>query len=267
MADSSGLSNAMTEQGTTTKHGAWRLQVLDSVDSTNNWLSRQYDAGLVGPGHAVRAISQSAGKGRHGNQWQSSADGLYLSMLVRDEEEFGTRWALVTGLAVREAIVRLAPTLADQLHLKWPNDVMLGEAKLSGILIERAGEGSPWDLVIGVGVNLNQPDGFSGAGSVSDKVSGLTADRLAIEVLAQIENLRGVLHRGGAMGLRQAWLQHAWHRGGQVSCHVDGQRLEGRFEDLDLDGAMILALPTGEERRITGGEVHFPTNAPSLETA
>ncbi|MEM6902766.1 MAG: hypothetical protein AAF556_05975, partial [Pseudomonadota bacterium] len=103
-----------------TKHGAWRLAVLERVDSTNSWLVQQYDAGKATAGDAVRAIEQSAGKGRQGKQWLSSENALYLSLLVRDEEAFGTRWALVIGLAVREAIINAMPTLDGQLRLKWP---------------------------------------------------------------------------------------------------------------------------------------------------
>ncbi|MEM6902814.1 MAG: biotin--[acetyl-CoA-carboxylase] ligase, partial [Pseudomonadota bacterium] len=159
-----------------------------------------------------------------------------------------------------------------QLRLKWPNDLMLGEQKLCGILIERAGEADPWHLVIGIGTNLNRPQTMPDAASLADYGADcrtdLNADQLAREILNQVERLRSVFHRGGAMALRQAWLQHAWHRGGHVSCHVDGKRLEGIFDDLDLDGALILSLPDGTERKITGGEVHFLSlSSLGLETA
>lgn len=100
-------------------------------------------------GTAVVAESQSAGIGRHGHTWHSEPDGgLYLSIVLRLPEP-GPSVTMALGLAVQRAVNDLTGVATD---LRWPNDVMLSERKLAGILVQAA-EGA---LIAGIGLNINQ---------------------------------------------------------------------------------------------------------------
>lgn len=238
----------------------WRISRLDLTDSTNQQLLEAAEKGSAKPGDVLIADQQSAGRGRQGRQWLSPVGGLYFSALIEDREGWGPIWALVVGLAAHQAIGNLLGREAHELKLKWPNDLMLTDRKLGGILIERAGERQPWWLVMGIGINVHvseqrEPD----IAYLQDIAPDVTADILAERLLEAISALRKVFAQGGKAMIRKAWLDYAWRLGGPVSCHVDGGKLHGTFRDLDGDGALLLELADGTTRKISGGVVHFGT--------
>src|SRR5690349_19647555 len=118
----------------------WRLRELAAVDSTNLF------AANLPAWHAVRADTQTAGRGRFQRQWVSDAGGLWLSAVVPVETN-SPAWRmlpLATGVAVCDA---LRANGANQLRLRWPNDVLVGNRKLAGLLIDQF---RPAAAVVGV---------------------------------------------------------------------------------------------------------------------
>ncbi|MFN2260234.1 MAG: biotin--[acetyl-CoA-carboxylase] ligase, partial [Parasphingopyxis sp.] len=123
---------------------------IAETGSTNDDLKELAREGAA-EGLWLRAERQTRGKGRRGRSWDSPAGNLYASTLVRlrDGDPAAASLALVAGVALWDA---LAGALGDAqgLQLKWPNDLLLGGAKLAGILLEREGEA----VIVGCGVNL-----------------------------------------------------------------------------------------------------------------
>ena len=153
-----------------------RMIQLAETDSTNTWL-KQHRAELS-HGTAVTALRQTAGRGRMGNEWLDDEGMLPLSVLLRDppQPQFIT---LAVSLAVCSAI---EPLIGERLGIKWPNDIILREHKLCGILCESAANGDGIDIICGVGVNISQSadffcrSGIPHGGSLSS-VLGVSADR------------------------------------------------------------------------------------------
>lgn len=135
-----------------------RLQLFEVLDSTNRYLMERA-GGEAESGTVCLAEMQRAGRGRRGRRWVSPfGANLYLSALWR----FGAGpqavqgLSLAVGVAVAEALRDLG--VAEAL-LKWPNDLLVGDAKLAGVLIEMAGEaGGPCHVVAGIGVNVRMPE-------------------------------------------------------------------------------------------------------------
>ena len=127
----------------------------DTVGSTNAEALALARAGERGP-LWITARAQSAGRGRRGRTWVSEPGNLYASLLLTDPAppERAAQLAFVAALAVHDAIAATAPALASELAFKWPNDVLLGGAKLAGILIEA--EGAPLVVAIGIGVKIGR---------------------------------------------------------------------------------------------------------------
>lgn len=150
-----------------------KLTVVDVTGSTNDDL---LEAGKQGAPHGtgLAARAQTAGRGRRGHKWDSTAGNLLLSIVLRprvDPAEY-SGLAAVSGLAVLEALE--AQGLANEIGLKWPNDIVARGHKLGGILVEAArdNEGRPF-AVCGIGVNVNftpqeVPDGGLAAIGLSD---------------------------------------------------------------------------------------------------
>lgn len=150
-----------------------RLTVVDVTGSTNDDL---LEAGKQGAPHGtgLAARAQTAGRGRRGHKWDSTAGNLLLSIVLRpsvDPAKY-SGLAAVSGLAVLEALKKQG--LANEISLKWPNDLVARGRKLGGILVEAArdNEGKPF-AVCGIGVNMNYtpqevPDGGLAAIGLSD---------------------------------------------------------------------------------------------------
>ena len=132
-----------------------RLTVVDVTGSTNDDL---LEAGKLGAPHGtgLAARAQTAGRGRRGHKWDSTAGNLLLSIVLRPcvNPAKYSGLAAVSGLAVLEALERQG--LANEINLKWPNDLVARGRKLGGILVEAArdNEGKPF-AVCGIGVNVN----------------------------------------------------------------------------------------------------------------
>ena len=128
------------------------ITTFAEIDSTNEYLKREADE--LSEGSVVRALHQTAGKGRLGRKWEDDKDSLMFSLLLKENLDPSrvSLLPLLTGVVLYE-------TLEDykiSTKLKWPNDVILNDKKCCGILLEGISEGSKLKaLVLGVGLNLN----------------------------------------------------------------------------------------------------------------
>ena len=148
------------------------VYVYGRVDSTNAVARALADDGAP-EGTIVIAREQTAGRGRAGRSWYSpTGRGLYLSMVFRPEAlENPTLLPILAGLGLAVRLEAAYPRLAPRL--KWPNDIIIGDAKVAGILCEAAWEGaSPRYVVVGVGVNV-KPLGSSAPPDLADKAVSL----------------------------------------------------------------------------------------------
>lgn len=131
------------------------IEVLDEVASTND-AARERAAAGAGHGYAVRACRQTAGRGQRGHGWISPEGGLYLSIVLRS----GVPQHLMSGLSAACGIgaARALEALGAQgVRIKWPNDLVVGSAKLGGILVEAGWAAGGVYAVCGIGVNLEVP--------------------------------------------------------------------------------------------------------------
>jgi BirA family biotin operon repressor/biotin-[acetyl-CoA-carboxylase] ligase len=206
--------------------------------------------GGVGEGDWLVAERQTAGRGRQGRAWQSPPGNLYASGLVevREGDPPASSLALVTGLAVIDALG------ISSLLLKWPNDVLSGNAKLAGILLERQGD----QVVIGVGINVAHYPDLPGRPAISLAALGVTTTTdaavaaLAVTVAQWVETWR----TAGLTAIRAAWLERAHPIGTPLSAALpDGTSLDGIFDGLTPDCALQLRLADGTTRVIHAGDV------------
>ncbi len=200
----------------------------------------------------LRAERQSAGKGRQGRAWESPAGNLYISTLIRlrPSDPPAATLALVAAVALEEAV----RTFGVSAILKWPNDLLVEGAKLSGILLERTEDA----VVIGLGVNLAHcPEGLDRA-ATSMRVYGPAPDpQIFAETLAESFGRWVARWRGeGLAPVRERWLARAHPTGTALTARLaDGSAVDGLFDGLTRDGALILRLADGTQRVIHAGDV------------
>lgn len=234
------------------------IYIYESIGSTNDQakqLLSEHSAPM-----AVLAEHQTQGKGRRGREWVSPfAQNLYLSYVWPITEGLNQidGLSLVVGLAVTKAIKKMTGISAP---LKWPNDVLINERKVAGILLELVGD--PIELchvVIGIGVNLNMLDSFNSIDqewtSLSKETGGVIDRTLFAQIL--IEELDCYLEKQknyGFSGMRAEWLAlHAW-QGRNALLQIGNNSVSGQIVGVGDKGELCL-LVEGEERRYLGGEL------------
>jgi len=227
-----------------------RIRIVESTGSTNADLMKDPEAV---EGDWLVALEQTAGRGRQRREWVSAMGNFHGSTLVelRPGDPPAPSLSLIAGLAVIEAVDAAVPEQA--LMLKWPNDLMLLGKKLAGILLERGGD----RVVVGVGVNINAapslPDRMVGA------MSGqVTPPAFAPLVAANFARLLALWRSSEPALIVQAWLARAHPIGTRLTVHgSDGETLSGRFDGLELDGALRLRTGDGALRIIRAADVEL----------
>jgi BirA family biotin operon repressor/biotin-[acetyl-CoA-carboxylase] ligase len=247
---------------------------LDEVDSTNAEALRRARAGARGP-LWIAAAQQTAGHGRRGRAWISPPGNLYASLLLTDPAPSAAapQLAFVAALAVHDACGALAPGLAADLALKWPNDVLCRGAKIAGILIE--GEGEPVTVAIGIGVNCRHHPS-----AVEHEATDFAEHGAAVAAPALLGALREAMatrlrqwDRGaGFAAIRAGWLARAGGIGRAIRVRLTEREASGHFEAIDEAGRLILRLGDGRREAISAGEVFpvledWPSAAPGLTPA
>jgi len=238
------------------------IEFVAETGSTNADLAARLRAGeSVREGEWLVAARQTAGRGRMGREWSDGAGNFMGSTVVRiaPGDPPAPSLALVAGLALHGALSThiAAPHRAE---LKWPNDVMVGPAKLAGILLEREGDA----VIVGIGANLaNAPD-------LPDRpaiaLAGLGAapapESFAAELAGHLARDLGRWRTYGLGPVIARWLAAAHPVGTALNVEdAAGSRTSGTFAGLSDEGMLQLRLADGSLRAIHAGEVRYANPA------
>ena len=234
-----------------------------ALDSTMAEARRRLDAGDAGPCWIV-AEEQGAGRGRRGRSWASLHGNLmatYLGATSHGPAEIA-KLGFAAGLAIAETLDH-ALGGASRAKLKWPNDVLLDGAKISGLLIDCGGlkSGGHW-FALGIGVNLaaapeglDQPTASLRAALPPDAPAPAPRDFL-VRLATRLAFWTDKLEREGFEPVRGAWLMRAAGLGERVKVSLGAETLEGRFAGLTQSGELELDAADGR-RLIAAGDVIF----------
>ncbi|MXO74114.1 biotin--[acetyl-CoA-carboxylase] ligase [Altererythrobacter aerius] len=232
------------------------IRTVAETGSTNADLLAALRAGERAPeGTWLVADRQTSGRGRQARAWSDGAGNFMGSTVVRPgpHDPPPATLALLAGLALYETV---SPLISDprSLSLKWPNDLLLGRAKLAGILLEGQGDA----VVVGIGVNLASAPAVEGRETAALSALGPAPDRdafaarLADHFDRELERWRAV----GVEPLLRRWQAAAHPRGTVLSVHEpSGALVSGLFDGLAPDGSMLLRLEDGSRRAIHVGDV------------
>jgi len=227
-----------------------KIRIVERTGSTNVDLLTGQGAS---EGDWLVALDQQSGKGRQGRTWASAKGNFYGSTLVevRSGDPSAQTLSLIAGLALVEAIDTAVPGQA--LMLKWPNDVMLLGKKVGGILLERTGN----RVVVGFGVNL------AVAPTLSDRpcaaLGGQTTPEAFAPLLAgSFARLLRLWRESEPSLIVQAWLARGHAIGTKLTVHTSSsERISGRFDGLDPDGALRLRRDGGQLEIVRAADVEL----------
>jgi BirA family biotin operon repressor/biotin-[acetyl-CoA-carboxylase] ligase len=241
--------------------GCQRIE-LEACGSTNDEAARLARAGAK-HGTIVIAERQKSGRGRDGRTWESPLGGLYMSAVVRPPMPIVDvpPMTLAIGIGLCEAI----RTTGAPAVLKWPNDVLVADRKLAGVLVEAQSQGNKLEAVIvGIGVNLSGalPDSLTDTAITLAEAARTTIDRdVFIEsLLAHVERWVDRYVSVGLEPIIPAW-QDRMAVGLTARATVDGAPLTGCVAGLDADGALLLRDDDGNVHRVRSGDVEVLRHA------
>jgi len=236
------------------------IETVATTGSTNADLAARLRAGEAIPeGTWLRAETQTGGKGRSGRTWISPPGNLYASTIVNlaQADPPAQTLALAIGLAVHEQVTgSLMAHDHPAVTLKWPNDVLVREAKVAGILLERCGDA----IVAGIGINIAFAPPIEGRSTTC--IAALNANyeadpRYALTFLApRVDAQLARWRQEGLAGLISRWSGAAHPLGSPLAVNSgDGAVLRGTFAGLDPSGALLLCLENGTTQTIHAGDV------------
>lgn len=240
--------------------------ILPEATSTNEIVASVAAEGEP-EGTVVIADYQSAGRGRLGRRWEAPpGSALACSALIRPKVEVDLLplCGLAAGIAMVEVIERLCGLVVG---LKWPNDLLVGDAKLGGILAEIVAPPVALHrptlldpaVVVGIGVNLHGPLAPSLAASattLADQVGSVpTRDEIASEYLEGLDIWISSLERNGTGPLIDVYRQRCATLGRRVSAHLADRSLGGIACDVDDHGRLLLSDDSGELIAISAGDL------------
>ena len=238
-----------------------RIDVFDTLDSTNEEAKRRALSGEAGPLWIV-ARTQSAGRGRRGRSWNSRPGNLFATGLFKLDAGPARAAQLSFAAALSVGDVAAGAVDPDLVRLKWPNDVLVDGRKVCGILLESGSHpaGGLW-LAVGIGINLahHPEDAERQATDLSVYGAALTPEAACEHLAQRFDHWRSLWARDGFAPLREAWLARAWGLGERCTARLDGETVEGVFADLSQDGSLRLDLKDGGRRLISAGDIFFPT--------
>ena len=235
----------------------WPVHHLGTIDSTNSEAKRRAASGGFADCWLV-AETQTAGRGRLQRSWLSPPGNLFTTVLYREPGGMAVaaRTPFAAALAVSDMALQFAPDA--EVQVKWPNDVRIHRAKLSGILIETGSSGSDTWVAVGMGINVTHAP--EGTGQSATSIAALRGDTIinadmVLDALRESFSARLVQARAGFAKLRESWLERAEGLGDTIRVTASGEPVEGIFEDMDETGALILRLPDGTRQTIRAGDV------------
>ena len=255
--DIAGLQAELVRPG-----GLWRrVDHVAETGSTNADLAAAARAGTAEPGTVLVSDYQSAGRGRLGRTWTAPpGTSIAMSVLVRPDGVDPARWTwlpLLTGLAVADG---LAVAAGLEVRLKWPNDVLVGDRKVCGILAERVETADGPACVIGMGINTHlAPDQLPVPTATSVAIETAAANRPAptrTAVVATVLAAFELLYRRWVAAPAAPWLLVTYRERSATLGRVvrvllgPDDVIEGTATAIDADGRLVLATP--DEPRVFG---------------
>lgn len=238
----------------------YNFLTFDVIDSTNSEARRLLSRGIDG-NFVISAGEQITGRGRNGKVWESKPGNLYMSILL-DADGFYNKQSdisFVTALAVYEAIVEITKD-CGKIIIKWPNDILVNGAKISGILLESIKSNTKHYLIIGIGINIVSAPIVIDKKTIS--LADLNIDNILPSfmldlIMKHFSYYYNLWQDDGFDVIRKLWLARTCKIGDAITVSDGRNRISGLFQDIDKNGAIVLKLASGEDCSLSTGEIFF----------
>ena len=238
----------------------WPVLYFEEIDSSNTAAKRFAEAGLIPEkGCWLVAGKQTQGKGRLNRQWDTKSGNFAGTLILPGSlfEQQLTYLPLAVGLAVRNTLSAYGPN-AEQLELKWPNDVLLNRGKIAGILIEQVHVSSTSYMIIGIGVNLCDAPEIALYKAVSLSTAGFSPPSVQTFLNSLSMNLHSYcryFENNMAKNLVEQWRSCAFGLGEEHWVTIGAEKQRATLIDMNDDASLSVKRKNGECITLYAGDI------------
>lgn len=231
---------------------------IEEIESTNDFIMEKYKLGEMKSGDVVLADFQSEGRGQRGKVWQvQPGDGL-LASIVADLNDWKIKNIISLNHIISLSIQKFLQLIVKDVKIKWPNDIMVDNQKICGILIENKLSSTHRTSVIGIGINLNQED-FEVARATSlhlETGSFYKNTDLLPHLIATINEFINLYHEKGEEYIFNLYNQELWKLRERFIFNHDMFRHEGAIQSTTMNGELVVAF-VSETQKFANGTVYY----------
>ncbi len=225
-----------------------RITRFERLDSTSNYVAKELDSGFYTEGTVILAHFQTEGRGQRGSQWQSNSGENLTFSFALDVEFLAMHEQFLIAKAVSVGISSyLLDHLESSVSIKWPNDILVGNRKISGMLIEIKGQ-FPKYAIIGVGLNVNQTEFSAGINATSlsaEKGVVMNIDHVLDQLLAHINIWISQLREKKYDLIEAEYRKWLYGHREWISFQEPSRKFTGMIQDVNNQGVMLVRSKQG----------------------
>ena len=231
----------------TIQYKNFTIHQFDVVDSTNDLAKNLANNRQIFDREIIVANQQNKGRGRLDRQWVSPQGNLYFSLVLQPKIaiEKISQMSLVVIVILNLAVQKIAKNFQLKIENKWPNDLLINNKKVAGILLESINYNNICEyLIIGIGVNINSipPDLSNIADKLQNYFPTITAEEMLEKFLDEFEVLYQNWRDFGFKNIRQLWRQNAYNLNQEITIKPSNNETRGIFKDIDDEGNLLLEI-------------------------
>jgi BirA family biotin operon repressor/biotin-[acetyl-CoA-carboxylase] ligase len=231
----------------------WQILKFEELESTQDYAKELLQNPTNKNQTAIQAVTQTKGRGRkHGRIWQSPTGNLYLSSIIALDNIKLPELSMTASLVIKNTIQKIGINEND-IRLKYPNDVLIHEQKISGILIEQSNN----HAIIGTGINIahapTQNLNYS-ATSLSNEGIDISTQEILKTFLQELESSIKKLKEEGYKKIINEWKKSAYKIGKEITVTENDKTHHGLFEDITDNGLLKLKTKT-ETMFLSSGDI------------
>jgi BirA family biotin operon repressor/biotin-[acetyl-CoA-carboxylase] ligase len=240
-------------------HNNFVIDSYQSIPSTNDLAFELASNNQINNNHVIVAKQQTLGHGRYGRDWNSPKGNLYFSLILRPDRklEDPSLLSFIAAVSLSQSILNLDSSV--NIAHKWPNDILINDKKVAGILLKSSGEHNKKDfIIIGIGVNINshpKDTVFTATDLKSEKIDDLELDKILKIFLDNFNNFYHKYLDFGFDPIRNIWLKNAFKLGKTIVAKTQSQKVTGKFKDLNNSGNLILEDDNKDIKIISSAEI------------
>ena len=238
------------------------IHQFDEVESTNDLAFSLAENKQIFANQIIVANKQNKGRGRLNRNWESPQGNLYFSLVLQPKIAIDkiSQISFVAICALQIAVAKIfkQQKIVAEIKNKWPNDLLIDQKKVAGILLESKISNKICDFVIlGMGVNINSSptQTLFPSTNIKNFSCEISSSRMLEIFLEEFENIYENWLNFGFQNIRNLWHKNAYNLNSKININLGDSKIKGFFQEIDEDGNMVIKNHNNEIKKITYGDV------------